>query len=284
MAASRMAAARLPCGGAPADFAEEEALIVPAKRTPRSPCRERAAAMPSTRRDGAPARASSEEEADEPHEEADDCAPPSAAVNDEKLLRAVVVEKEAAVRAAAAGADAADGAEAAATPRARRSIVEGVIGALGRAAWGKVVEGASGISQSRHISPSLLSLKMLSRAARRLATVRPSASALLKASSSAAVAARASTASAARMASTVPMRGMAPAAAASAVGSRTESDTMGKIQVPNDVYWGAQTQRSLDNFKIGGPAARMPIEIIRGASWVYFSSVTSRAHAPRASR
>jgi hypothetical protein len=114
---------------------------------------------------------------------------------------------------------------------------------------------------------------MLSRAARRLATVRPSASALLKASSSAAVAARASSASAARMASTVvPMRGMAPAAAASAVGSRTESDTMGKIQVPNDVYWGAQTQRSLDNFKIGGPAARMPIEIIRGASWVYFSS------------
>jgi fumarate hydratase class II len=40
---------------------------------------------------------------------------------------------------------------------------------------------------------------------------------------------------------------------------------VGKIQVPNDVYWGAQTQRSLDNFKIGGPSARMPIEIIRGA-------------------
>lgn len=39
---------------------------------------------------------------------------------------------------------------------------------------------------------------------------------------------------------------------------------MGKIEVSNDVYWGAQTQRSLQNFKIGGPAARMPIEIIRG--------------------
>ena len=39
---------------------------------------------------------------------------------------------------------------------------------------------------------------------------------------------------------------------------------MGKIEVANDVYWGAQTQRSLQNFKIGGPAARMPIEIIRG--------------------
>lgn len=39
---------------------------------------------------------------------------------------------------------------------------------------------------------------------------------------------------------------------------------MGKIAVPNDVYWGAQTQRSLDNFKIGGAAARMPVEVIRG--------------------
>jgi fumarate hydratase class II len=38
---------------------------------------------------------------------------------------------------------------------------------------------------------------------------------------------------------------------------------MGKIEVPNDCYWGAQTQRSIDNFKIGGPQARMPIEIIR---------------------
>ena len=39
---------------------------------------------------------------------------------------------------------------------------------------------------------------------------------------------------------------------------------MGKIEVPNDCYWGAQTQRSIDNFKIGGPQARMPLEIIRG--------------------
>lgn len=45
---------------------------------------------------------------------------------------------------------------------------------------------------------------------------------------------------------------------------RIESDTMGKIDVPNDVYWGAQTQRSINNFKIGGVQARMPIEIIRG--------------------
>ena len=34
--------------------------------------------------------------------------------------------------------------------------------------------------------------------------------------------------------------------------TRTETDTMGAIEVPADRYWGAQTQRSLENFKIGG--------------------------------
>ena len=60
----------------------------------------------------------------------------------------------------------------------------------------------------------------------------------------------------------------APAAAAvgkAPAGVRIESDTMGKVEVSNAVYWGAQTERSLNNFKIGGAAARMPIEIIRGA-------------------
>lgn len=38
---------------------------------------------------------------------------------------------------------------------------------------------------------------------------------------------------------------------------------MGPVQVPADRYWGAQTQRSIDNFKIGGLPTRMPIEIIR---------------------
>ena len=42
---------------------------------------------------------------------------------------------------------------------------------------------------------------------------------------------------------------------------RIEKDSLGPVQVPADVYWGAQTQRSKDNFKIGGQ--RMPIEIIR---------------------
>lgn len=44
---------------------------------------------------------------------------------------------------------------------------------------------------------------------------------------------------------------------------REESDTFGPLQVPADVYWGAQTQRSLMNFKIGGERERMPKPIIR---------------------
>jgi fumarate hydratase class II len=42
--------------------------------------------------------------------------------------------------------------------------------------------------------------------------------------------------------------------------TRIESDSMGKIEVPTDRYWGAQTQRSLQNFKIGGE--RFPREMI----------------------
>jgi fumarate hydratase class II len=44
---------------------------------------------------------------------------------------------------------------------------------------------------------------------------------------------------------------------------RIEKDTLGEVQVPADRYWGAQTQRSLRNFEIGGPEQRMPIEIVR---------------------
>ena len=35
------------------------------------------------------------------------------------------------------------------------------------------------------------------------------------------------------------------------MGIRIEKDTMGPVHVPADKYWGAQTQRSIDNFKIG---------------------------------
>jgi fumarate hydratase class II len=44
---------------------------------------------------------------------------------------------------------------------------------------------------------------------------------------------------------------------------RIEKDTMGSVQVPADKYWGAQTERSRNNFKIGSPSS-MPIDIIYG--------------------
>jgi fumarate hydratase class II len=48
---------------------------------------------------------------------------------------------------------------------------------------------------------------------------------------------------------------------------RIEHDTMGKVQVPAEKYWGAQTERSRNNFKIG-PAASMPEEIIEGFAYL----------------
>lgn len=45
------------------------------------------------------------------------------------------------------------------------------------------------------------------------------------------------------------------------MGYRIERDTIGEIKVPEDKYWGAQTQRSKENFKIG--KEKMPLEIIR---------------------
>jgi len=43
---------------------------------------------------------------------------------------------------------------------------------------------------------------------------------------------------------------------------RIEHDTMGEVKVPADKYWGAQTERSRNNFKIGGDNHKMPIEIV----------------------
>ena len=45
------------------------------------------------------------------------------------------------------------------------------------------------------------------------------------------------------------------------MGYRIEHDTMGEVRVPSDRLWGAQTQRSLENFPIG--TEKMPPEIIR---------------------
>ncbi|KAF7303330.1 Fumarate hydratase [Mycena kentingensis (nom. inval.)] len=47
------------------------------------------------------------------------------------------------------------------------------------------------------------------------------------------------------------------------VGFRAERDTFGELQVPADRYYGAQTQRSLQNFDIGGPTERLPPPLIK---------------------
>src|ERR1051325_6606766 len=49
---------------------------------------------------------------------------------------------------------------------------------------------------------------------------------------------------------------------------RIEKDTMGEVQVPVDAYYGAQTQRSIDNFKIAQDINRMPREIIRAFAYL----------------
>ncbi len=48
---------------------------------------------------------------------------------------------------------------------------------------------------------------------------------------------------------------------------RIEKDTMGNVEVPADKYWGAQTERSRNNFKIGTPAS-MPLEIVYGFAYL----------------
>ena len=48
---------------------------------------------------------------------------------------------------------------------------------------------------------------------------------------------------------------------------RIEKDTMGQVNVPADKYWGAQTERSRNNFKIG-PSGSMPLEIVYGFAYL----------------
>ncbi|MBE0653940.1 MAG: class II fumarate hydratase [Bacteroidales bacterium] len=55
---------------------------------------------------------------------------------------------------------------------------------------------------------------------------------------------------------------------------RIEKDTMGPVEVPADKYWGAQTQRSKDNFKIGD--GKMPVEIIR--AFAYLKKAAARTN------
>src|SRR6187401_236576 len=49
---------------------------------------------------------------------------------------------------------------------------------------------------------------------------------------------------------------------------RIEKDTMGEVKVPIDAYYGAQTQRSIDNFKIAQDINRMPKEIIKAFAYL----------------
>ena len=48
---------------------------------------------------------------------------------------------------------------------------------------------------------------------------------------------------------------------------RIEKDTMGEVKVPADKYWGAQTERSRNNFKIG-PSGSMPLEVVYGFAYL----------------
>ena len=60
---------------------------------------------------------------------------------------------------------------------------------------------------------------------------------------------------------------MSPAGQSATAGeTRTESDTFGPIDVPADRFWGAQTQRSIQNFRIGGE--RMPAPLVHALGLV----------------
>lgn len=48
---------------------------------------------------------------------------------------------------------------------------------------------------------------------------------------------------------------------------RIEKDTMGEVKVPSDKYWGAQTERSRNNFKIG-PSGSMPLDVVYGFAYL----------------
>lgn len=56
--------------------------------------------------------------------------------------------------------------------------------------------------------------------------------------------------------------------------TRIEKDTLGPVEVPADKYWGAQTQRSLENFKIG--SGQMPIEVIH--AFAYLKKAAARTN------
>ena len=60
---------------------------------------------------------------------------------------------------------------------------------------------------------------------------------------------------------------------------RIEKDTIGEVEVPADVYWGAQTQRSLTNFKIAQETNKMPLEIIKAFAYLKKAAALTNQHA-----
>ena len=61
--------------------------------------------------------------------------------------------------------------------------------------------------------------------------------------------------------------------------TRIEKDTMGEVAVPAEAYWGAQTQRSRDNFKIGGET--LPAPLIRAMALVKKAAAQTNAALAR---
>jgi len=60
---------------------------------------------------------------------------------------------------------------------------------------------------------------------------------------------------------------------------RIEKDTMGEVNVPAQVYWGAQTQRSIDNFRIAQDINKMPKEIILAFAFLKKAAALTNADA-----
>lgn len=60
---------------------------------------------------------------------------------------------------------------------------------------------------------------------------------------------------------------------------RIEKDTMGEVKVPAHVYWGAQTQRSIDNFRIAQDINKMPKEIIQAFAYLKKAAALTNADA-----
>ena len=60
---------------------------------------------------------------------------------------------------------------------------------------------------------------------------------------------------------------------------RIEKDTMGEVKVPSKAYYGAQTQRSIENFQIATETDRMPIEIIRAFAYLKKAAALTNLNA-----